>query len=97
MMNFAEVNWVDLQPIHEEAEAKLCGVRAAQYGVRMEVCIVHTVTHGPHISWRICSHDHLFMAAGQIPLTPGLALRVAFNEGKQLAIKFAELYASLVL
>lgn len=95
MIDFKDLKWIVLRPTLEETDAGLCGVRADRRGVRMEVRIVNNITHGTHVAWSICDHYHLLMVVGQIQLTPGLTPERAFNEGKQRAVKFAELWDSL--
>lgn len=92
MENFADVNWETVRPTQEEAEAKCYGVHTTKHGVRMEVRILRTVAHGAHVAWSVYSQDHLLSITGQIPLINGIATSVAFERGKQRAIKFAELW-----
>jgi len=95
MIDFKDLKWVALRPTQEESEAGLYGERVDRRCVRMEVRILNTVTHGTHVAWSICERYHRLMVVGQIHLTPGLSPEKAFNEGKQRAVKFAELWDSL--
>ncbi len=104
MKTFEDLKWEDLRPTPEEADAGfgLCGERAEQCGVEMEVRarrLWHGASHVTHIVWKVLAANPFFgkymKITGEIRLSSALSFDVAYEEGKQLAIKFGELWIGM--
>ena len=94
-MYLKEVQWIEQRPTKEEFENNLCGVRADQSGVRMEVRVLNTMEHGLHVAVTVCDKNQCLMIKEYIPVTEAVTSAVAlceraFKEGKWRAVMHAD-------